>query len=140
MEHENHVVEREIAIAEIQKFVEKFDDKKKKEDEIENEYPHVVEAVCLGLLVFNDNSLPKFKLKYPILNEDKEIAVSDVEFRTRIKPGDLANIMKGLDIGKNQIEYTLRCLSYIIKQPKAMLDKFEKFDYKVIEQVSTVFL
>ena len=140
MENEEHVVEREIAVKEIQKFVEKFDDKKKKEDEIENDYPHVIEAVCQGLLVFSGDSIPKFKLKYPIKNEEGEIAVTDVDFRTRIKPGDLANIMKGLDIAKNQIEYTLRCLSYIIKQPKAMLDKFEKFDYKVIEQVSTVFL
>lgn len=130
----------EQAVKEVQKFVEKYDDKKKEDWEIENDYPHVIEALKLGLLSFNEESKPFYKLKYPIKNEEGEVSVTDIDFRTRIKPNDLANVMKGLDISKNQIEYTLRCLSYITKQPKAMLDRFEKFDYKVIEQVSTVFL
>ena len=94
----------------------------------------------LGLLYFDDSMKPSYVLKYPIKNEEGEDSITQIDFRTRIKPNDLANVMKGLDIAKNQIEYTLRCLSYINKQNKAMLDKFEKFDYKVIEQVSTVFL
>ena len=136
----NEVLSKEQAIKEIQKFVQEHDSKKKEDYQIEDEYPHVVEAVTLGLLSFDKDLKPKFTLRNPILNEEKEIAVAEIEFRTRIKPQQLADIMKGLDIAKNQIEYTLRCLAYLTKQPKAMLDKFSKFDYKVIEQVSTVFL
>ena len=133
-------ITKEQAIQEIQKFVEKYDDKKKLDWEVENDYPHVIEAIMLGLLYFDDSMKPSYVLKYPIKNEEGEDSITQIDFRTRIKPNDLANVMKGLDIAKNQIEYTLRCLSYITKQPKAMLDRFEKFDYKVIEQVSTVFL
>lgn len=133
-------VSKEVSVQEIQKFVEKYDDKKKEDWEIEQDYPHVIEAIKSGHLVFDENSNPVYALRYPILNEDKEVAVSEIKFRTRIKPQQLSDIMKGLDISKNQIEYTLRCLAYLTFQPKAMLDKFEKFDYKVIEQISTVFL
>jgi hypothetical protein len=133
-------ITKEMAIQEIQKFIEKFEETKKDEFKVENDYPQVIQAMQSGLLSFNSDSIPSFKLKYPILNEDKQVALDSVSFRTRIKPTQLRDIMKGLDIGKNQIEYTLRCLAYITGQPVAMLDKLEKFDYKVIEQVSTVFL
>lgn len=133
-------VTKEIAIKEMQKFVEKYDDKQKEDYEIENDYPTAIEAITRGLLVFDNESNPTYTLKDPIRNSEGDIAVDKIDFRTRIKPQQLSDIMKGLDISKNQIEYTLRCLAYITKQPKAMLDKFEKFDYKVIEQVSTVFL
>ena len=42
----------EQAVKEVQKFVEKYDDKKKEDWEIENDYPHVIEALKLGLLSF----------------------------------------------------------------------------------------
>ena len=134
------VLSKDLAIAELIKFVGKNEDRTPKDWEIEKDYPQALRAMQDGYLTFDEKMHPHYRLKYPILNDEKEVAVNTVEFRTRIKPQQLADIMKGLNIVQNQIEYTLRCLSYIIKQPKAMLDKFEKFDYRVIEQISTVFM
>lgn len=128
------------AIAELQLFVEKYDGKVKKDYEIENDYPQVLEAVEKGLLSFDEDLKPTLRLKDPIKNTEGEVSVSEISFRTRIKPTQLSDIMKGLDIGKNQLEYSLRIHAYLTGQPKAMLDKFSKFDYKVIDQLSTVFM
>ena len=133
-------VSKENSIIEVQNFILKYDERKKEDWEVENDYPHLLDAVQEGLVVFDENSKPIQTLKTPIKNENDEVAVSEIEFRTRIKPNDLANIMKGVDISKNNVEYILRAQSYIIKQPKAMLDKFGKFDYKVIEQICSVFM
>lgn len=133
-------VNKENAIKEIQAFVLKYDERSKEDWEIENDFAYLLDAVQDGNVVFDEDLKPKLTLKTPILNEDKEVSVSEIIFKTRIKPLDLANIMKGVDIAKNNVEYILRAQSYLIMQPKAMLDKFGKFDYKVIEQLSSVFM
>ncbi len=134
------VMAKEVAVKEIQAFVKKWDEKSKPDYEIEQDYPHFIEALEQGLAIIDENQKVSFKLKYPIKTDEGNDALTDVSFRTRIRPNDLANITKGLDIGKNQVEYTLRCFAYLTGQDKNMLNKLEKFDYKVIEQISTIFL
>jgi hypothetical protein len=134
------VVSKEIAIKEMQGFVEKWDDQTKEDYQIEQDYPQVIKAIQLGLLVIDDEKKPTYSLKSPIKTDEGSVALSEISFRTRIKPDDMVQISKGLNIGQQQIEYTLRCFAYITSQPKAMLNKLEKFDYKVIEQLCTIFL
>jgi hypothetical protein len=134
-------VATEIAIREVRDFLETYEFGKRKEDwQIENDYPQIVRAIELGNLTFNEKKVPTFKLTEPITNDDGEVSVSEITFKTRIKPTTLADIMKGVDLSKNQLEYSLRCIAYLTGQAKGMLDKIGKFDYKVIDQVSTVFL
>lgn len=128
------------AILEVQNFVKKWDSKLKKEWEIKDDYPNLLQAIQFGLVSFDKDLKPVLKLKDPVLNDKEEVALGQIVFRTRIKPQELANVMKGLDISKNQVEYTLRCFAFLTGQPIAMIDKFSKFDYKVVEQLSTVFL
>ena len=132
------LVSKEMALQEIHDFVEKYNYESKKADELEEEYPQVLKAIQKGLLVFKDGK-PFYTLLVPILTDAGAKDLETVEFRTRLKPSQLAAITKGLNVAKQQMEYTLRCLSYIIKKEKVYLDKFDKFDYKVIEQVATVF-
>ena len=140
MDLSKNKVQKEVAILEMQKFVEKWDDVKKEDYEIEKDYPHVLQAIQEGFLVIGPDMKPQLKLKYPIKTDEGNIAWEDVNFRTRIRPNDLAEITKGLDIGKFQVEYTLRCFAYLTGESKGMLNKLEKFDWKVIEQLATVFL
>jgi hypothetical protein len=139
LEKNENKVSKEIAIKEVQKFIRDEADLDKKDHEIESDYPQIIRAVELGLLIF-ENGKPKFTLKNPIKNDEGDIALGEITFRSRIKPTQLAEIMKGVDLTKNQLEYSLRAHAYLIGQPKAMLDKFSKFDYRVIDQISTVFL
>ena len=133
------LIPKDVALMELSKFVENWTFEKQEDWKIEDNYPQVLSSIRKGLLVFDDDLKPTLTLLNPIKDVDGNIVVEKIEFRTRLKPTDLANITKGLDISKQQVEYTLRCLSYITGKDKAYLDKFCKFDYKAIEQTATVF-
>ena len=133
------VDEKDVAISELQSLVEKCTYEKPEEWKVEEDYPQVLKAIQKGLVVIDKDKNPVFTLAFPIGEKGGTLNVTEIKFRTRIKPSDLSNITKGLNVAKQQVEYTLRCLAYITGEPKAMLDKFDKFDYKVIEQISTVF-
>jgi hypothetical protein len=131
-------VTKEIALDELGEFVETYTYERPENWKLEDEYPQVLKAIQKGLIVFVDNK-PTYSLVFPIKTDSGEIHVSECVFRTRIKPSQLAAITKGLNVAKQQVEYTLRCLSYVTGQSRTMIDKFEKFDYKVMEQVASVF-
>lgn len=133
------VVAKGVAIKEIQEFVKKYNYQDKEDFEIEDDYPQMLMAIQKGLLKFDEDSKPKYTLAFPLSSDGGNFNVTEITFRTRIKPSDLSRIMKGIDASKQQFEYILRCLSYLTGEPKAVFDKIEKFDYKVIEQVATVF-
>lgn len=134
------VISREVAIEEIRSFLGKYIRRTEFTDEkIEEDYPDVLEAVQMGLITFDDKKVPTFTLETPIKNEDGDVAVEKVTFRTRVKPTTKAALGEGIDLRKQAIKYSLNVIAYIIDQPKPMLDKFEPFDYDVIQQTSSVF-
>lgn len=132
------VVSREQAISEVRKFVYFHDDlqvgKLDEDEDLEEKYPHIVSALMRGLLVIDEK-------QNPIFTPTTEIEGLDViNFRTRIKPMDNAAITKGLDLSKNTGEFILRCISFLSQQPKGVVNALNKYDYKVVEQISTLFL
>lgn len=136
------VISLEQSENEIRDFIYFHDElqsgKLDEEGEVDSKYPNLVHALRSGLLVIDENKNPVYTLKKPI--GEGELGISKVEFKTRIKPLDSANISKGLDISKNQMEYILRCYCYLTGLPKNALDNLSKYDYKVIEQICTLFL
>lgn len=132
------VMAKEVAVTEIQLFVERWTDMPIEDWQVGEEFPNLLRATQKGLVKFTDNK-PKYTLAYPLNSDGGNFNVTEIDFRTRIKPSDLSNITKGLNIAKQQMEYQSRCLCYVTMQGKGILDKLEKFDYKVIEQVSSVF-
>jgi hypothetical protein len=135
----NTAVSKEVALEELERFVNKFVKKPVPSNELEDTYPDVLEAITDGFLSFDVESMPKLKLKFPIKDEEGNVAVSDITFRTRIKPTELAEIAKGLHPQKEVFMLQLKMTSHIIDQPVKMLDKFERYDYDVINQVASVF-
>lgn len=134
------VVSKEVALEDLEKFVNKFVKKPVAFNELEETYPDVLDGIMDGLLSFDDETmLPKYTLKDPIKSEDGNVSVSEISFRTRIKPTALAEIAKGLNPQKEIFTLQLKMTAYIIEQPVAMLDKFERYDYDVISQVASVF-
>lgn len=134
------VISKEVAIEEIRNFLNKYNRRQDFSDsKIEEDYPDALEAVQLGLLVFDDKKVPLFTLETPIKDDDNEVVLKQVSFKTRIKPSTKANLAEGIDLRKQAVKYSLNVVAFIIDQPKPMLDKFEPFDYDVIQQVSSVF-
>jgi len=133
------VISKDVALEDLEKFINSFVKKPVASTELEDNYPGVLEAIMDGYLSFDENQNPKFKLKNPIKDEAGNDAVSEVTFRTRIKPTQLADLAKGLHPQKEVFTLQLRMTSYIIDAPVAMLDKFSRYDYDVISQVASVF-
>ncbi len=136
----NKAISKDVALVELENFVNKFVKKPVPFNELEDSYPDVLEAIMDGLLVFDENLNPTFKLKYPIKGEESgNVVLDSLTFKTRIKPTQLADIAKGLNPQKEVFTLQLKMTSFIIDQPIAMLDKFERYDYDVISQVASVF-
>jgi len=133
------VISKEIALNDLEVFVNKFVKKPVAKEELEETYPDVLDAIMDGYLSFDEAGLPVLKLKDPIKNESGDVAVSEIKFRTRIKPTVLADLAKGLNPQKEVFTLQLRMTAYIIDQPVQMLDKFERYDYDVLTQVAAVF-
>lgn len=134
---EEDKVEHYVAVEEIQDFVERYNDERPEDFKVEKEYPNFLKALKKGLIEFDDEMKIKYTLAFPGKSEMSEKVI---DFKTRIRPMELANITKGLNIAEQQVEYTLRCFAHITKMSKGELNLLNKFDYKVIEQISTVFL
>ncbi len=133
------VISKEVALKELEQLINRFVKKPVPFEELEETYPDILDAIMDGYLSFDGTGLPVFKLKDPVKNENGDVSVSEINFRTRIKPTTLADIAKGLDLKKEPLMLQLKMVSYIIDQPVQMLDKFERYDYDVISNLASVF-
>lgn len=134
------VVSKDVALEDLENFINHYSKKPCDKTTLSESYPDALDAIMEGLLVFDEQTkAPKLKLKEPVLAEDNSIALSELDFRTRIKPSTKAELGKGLSIQTDVLTYQLRLVSHIIGQPIAMLDKLSPFDYDVVSQVSVVF-
>lgn len=139
MNTETKAVSKEIAIGEIESLINKFVKKPVPADKIEETYPDVLDGIMDGHISFNKDGIPILKLKYPVTNDKGDVAISELTFKTRIKPTVMASIAKGVDMKTDSMTLSLRLIAHIIDQPIAMIDKFERYDYDIIDQLCSVF-
>lgn len=132
-------VSEEVAVNDVLEFVSKYNKKVKDGDKVLDLYPDVVDAVRLGNLDLSKD-LPQLKLIDPIKNTDGDVVLDVVTFKTRMKPSDHRRVAKGIDVSKDQLLFGHRCIAFIIDQEVAMLDKIEKDDYRVCDQLSNLFI
>lgn len=133
-------ISKDVALLDLENFVNSFVKKPVPKDQLEETYPDVLEAIMDGLLTFDEKQVPTFKIKHPIKGEESGNVVLDtLTFKTRIKPSTKADLAKGLFLQTDVLNYQLRVTAYVIDQPIAMLDKLSSFDYDVATQVATVF-
>lgn len=133
-------IAKEVAVKEVKEFVEYFMDEEFEDSFIEDAYPYVVKAVMYGLLTFDDEKNPKYILREPLKSESGNLNVTEIEFLTRITVSQKKALLKGLDPFKDSFELLMKSFATIIRQPVAMLDKLNRFDFKALEQIATVFL
>ena len=98
------------------------------------------ECVCVdGYLTFDEGQVPHYILKDPIKNDKGDVTIYELSFITRIKPTNLANIAKGLDVRVDPLNLQLRMVAHVISQPVAILDSLSRYDYDVVSSVASVF-
>lgn len=138
-DQKQNAVSKEVAVKEIQDFVFQNESKKLEEWEVEKNFGNLLMAIIDGNVVFEKNH-PKMTLRESIKNDKGEVAVSEIEFRSRVKPSDLREIAKGLNVSEQSLTFVHKCYSYITGQPMPILDKMCKQDFKTIEQICQTFL
>ncbi len=137
---EKVAVTEEVAIKELVEFYNYYALEPLEEIEILEGMNIAKLAIIQGLLTFDEDLVPTYKLKNPIKNDKGEISLSEIKFKTRIFPKDNIRLSKGLNISKQTFEYSMRCMAFLAGlSSSSYMNKFSKFDYTVIQQVGTVF-
>lgn len=135
------VITEDLALQELKKVVDRFSRKNNDVSKLKDNYPISLSAICDGILSFDENLTPKYELRYPVKSESGEIQVSEITFKTRIKPTVKADLADGLDLQKSAAKFSLRLMAHVAQQPTVqMLDKFEPEDYDLIQELSPVFM
>ena len=131
-------IDLSLAVSEVRDFVTHHNEmdfgKLDEDDAVIEKYPNIVSALQAGLLVIDEKKNPVYTLR------DSIEGVDNIVFKTRVKPMEASAISKGLEISKNQYEYILRCVAHLTQQPKGVINNLSKYDFKVIEQICTLFL
>jgi hypothetical protein len=133
-------ISEENALAELKKFIHKWVKKPVSDDKLADEYSDILEAIMSGNLEINSEFVPTYTLVHPIKNDSGEVSRSVVNFKTRVKPTVKADLASGLDLQKQTAKYSLILIAHVIGVTTAELDKFEREDYDVIQELSAVFM
>jgi hypothetical protein len=135
-----YVVAVEIATNDVKAFAEYHLEKTIDIEKIKEDYPDVIEAVGLGLISFDEDQTPTLTLRKPVKDINGTIVVEYLNFRTRMLASDQERLAKGVDMKVDSFKLINRFKGFFITQPVAMLDKFGKFDLRVIDQLTSVFM
>jgi hypothetical protein len=133
-------VSEEVALEEVKSFAEYHLDRDLSTEKVKEDYPDVIRAVQRGLLTFDEDQVPKLTLKEPVKGESGAVALDSVSFKTRIVASEQQKLAKGVDMKNDTFALINKFRAYFIGQPVLMLDKLGKTDYKVVDQLTSVFL
>ena len=135
----NYSIAEDVALAEVKTLAEDFAIAEITDQEVAAKLPQVILAVRLGLLVIAGETIT-YTLKTPIIADSGAVALSEITVKTRMPYIEAKKIMKEADQVRDAVEYNLRMMGFMVGQPAAMVYKLSKFDYKVIEQLTSLFL
>lgn len=137
----NKAMSEELALNELEKFINEWVDKPEPKEKLADSYPNILSGLISGNLIFDDKNEPIYTLRNPVLKEDGAVSKSEVKFKTRILPSTQENLSKGIDLSKDQVRFMNICIAHICGcTVKAEIDSFSKKDFNTIREISTVFI
>ena len=139
MKKTSEAVSKEVALNDLEVFINQWVKKPAKKDELEGLYPDILDAIIDGYLTFDEGQVPHYILKDPIKNDKGDVTISELSFITRIKPLNLATLANGSDVRVDPLNLQLRMVAHVISQPVAILDALSRYDYDAVSSVASVF-
>lgn len=140
LEENNGAMSEEVALNEMRVFLEDYLFEKLEDKRIRKDYPQVLSALISGNLVIQDG-IPVYKLKEPITTNEGDVDLDSVKFRTRISVAEKENLARKNDLREDPLGYSYSCMSFVMNlRSKAYLSKMGRYDIKVCEQLSTLFV
>lgn len=133
-------VEETVAISDVKSLIDYHLDNEISEGQVKSDYAAVVKSVMLGNLDISNPDKPKLALRFPIKDDKGVPVISEIEFVTRIPPTVLASLSRGIDIQKDSLGLANKMTVYYTQIGSvALLDRFDKRDYAVIQQIIGLF-
>ena len=132
------VMSEELAVKEIHEYLSNFVDG---EINVNENYPKTLDAVMQGRLVFESDLTPVYKLISPLYPDSLENKITELKFKTRIKPTATATLAKGVDLKLDTVRYSLILITHLAGLASmSELDNLSKKDYSFIQEFSPVFM
>lgn len=137
---EKAVMTEEAALIELGGFLKEYLFETLEDKRIRRDYPQVLSALISGNLVFKDGT-PEYKFKEPIRTNEGEIDLASVVFKTRISVFEKESLARKNDLREDPLGYSYSCMAHVMQlRSKAYLSKMGRYDLKVCEQLSTLFV
>ena len=135
------VIPRDVAEEEVQKWLDykRISINEDDEEDVAKEKSLVKYFMDGSLCLNHDNFTITQKLKFPLSDEDGEVALAEIVYQPRLNRSHLNAKMKGVkasDVDGRLVGYT----AALSGQPKGMLGKLDTEDNKVAQSVVMFFL
>lgn len=137
---EGHVMTESKALEELGTWLEDYVFERLEDKKIKKDYPQVLSALLSGALSIQEG-VPVYKLKNPITFKTGVVDIDTITFKTRITVSEKESIAKKSDLKEDPLGYSYACMAHVMNlHSKAYLNKVEKYDFKVCEQLATLFV
>lgn len=131
-------VAREVAQAEIEKWLDYKKIKEAKREAEETTTETIVDAICDGTLVLNKDYTFTHKLAFP-LKSDGEDTLKELTYKPRLEVREINTKMKGI----KPSDADGRIMGYIAAltdQPRGVLTRMDTEDNRIAQAFATFFL
>ena len=130
------VLTMEPARAEMEKWLDHLQVRKKKREDQKDTIEFLIEAFMYGDLVLNDDFTLTQKFRKPI-GEKKRY--SEFTYATRLDQGKIRQTVKGVKISEDPTGYIMAYVAALVGEVKAIIDKMDSQDYKIGQNISNFF-
>lgn len=133
------VVEKKVAVADIEGWLEYKKIKPKKREEREEQIELLISEVEAGNLTVEDGFNLKYQLEFPIQDKEGNVAVSELDFKPRMNSLDLSPYLKGVKPQDADGRLTAH-VSALTGKGSGMIKKLDTEDKGVAEAIALFFL
>lgn len=130
-----NVISKEMAIAEVNRWLDSKKIGEKKRAAYEKTIEEIVSYVEDGTLILDENNMWKHKLLFPI---ESEKTTSELTYKNRLNVDEVTNGLKGSDgTAQDMVKHYVVMLTGKVK---GIINKLDTQDYSVCQSISVFFL
>ena len=129
---------KEVAEKEVISWLDKKKVLKSEREDKEESIKLLIECVCEGILVLEDNFNWTHKLQYP-LEADGKVTMQELTYLSRINDKLMEPNLKGIKMGDGDGRFNA-LIATLTKQPKAIIASLDTADKKIAMAIGIFFL
>lgn len=107
-------------------------------DEVIDDFGTLVEAMMRGDVIRNDNLEFEHTLKYPLKNENGDIALEKLKYKRRVTAGDFSRAMNVKGGSVSGLLFNLS--SIMVGEPVKLIEKLDMYDFNIMYKITGQYL